>query len=396
MLKGKNIILGVTGSISAYKATEIVKMLRQEGATVYPLMTKNACKFITPLTLQVASGNKVFIDMFEEPMSHIEIVQKSEVFLVAPATANVINKYSSGIADDFLTTALLAFRKPVVMAPAMNWRMYQSPQVQKSIEYLAKIGVTFVEPEKGLLACGEEGVGRLASINRIFEAVVSVLTDKDLQDENFLITAGPTREYIDPIRFITNKSSGKMGYALAKVAKRRGAKVTLISGPTKIDQPDVDRFIQVETTEEMLKEVMKNINSATTLLMSAAPLDFSPVKSFKKKIEKLSISSIPLKLCPDILKEVSRLNKRPFTVGFAAESGLNEERAMLKFKEKSLSMIVLNDIMQKDRGMNADTNEVVIIYKKGKRIFKEKTPLLPKEEIADIILSKIKEIKLGR
>lgn len=395
-LKNKKIILGITGSIAAYKIFELIRVLKEAEAEILPIMTQKASYFVTPLSIEISCGNKVLIDIFEEPFSHIELAKKGDIFLIAPATANVINKYASGIADDLLTTTLLAFRGPVIIAPAMNWRMYQSPQVQKSIEYLKSLGVQFVGPQEGLLACGEEGTGRLASTDKIFEAVASALTEKDLEKEHILITAGATRQYIDPIRFITNKSSGKMGYALAKIAKRRGARVTLISGPTSIEPPEVDRFIRVETTSEMLNEVIKNINEATILLMAAAPLDFEPKKIFNTKIEKKSITSIPLKLCPDILTEVSKIKKKPFIVGFAAEVGFNTERAKIKFKEKSLDMIVLNDIMQKNTGMGSDTNEVLIIYKKGNKFFEEKTPLQSKEKIADIILSKVMEIKLGK
>ncbi|MEN2994309.1 MAG: bifunctional phosphopantothenoylcysteine decarboxylase/phosphopantothenate--cysteine ligase CoaBC [Thermodesulfovibrio sp.] len=395
-LKNKKIIIGITGSIAAYKIYELIKLLKDAGADVLPVMTKNASYFVTPLSIEISCGNKVLIDMFEEPLAHIALAKKADIFLVAPATANLINKYASGIADDLLTTTLLAFKGPVIIAPAMNWRMYQSPQVQKNIDYLKSIGVKFVGPEQGLLACGEEGTGRLVSINKIFETVVSTLTEKDLEKENIVITAGPTRQYIDPIRFITNRSSGRMGYALAKIAKRRGAYVTLISGPTTIEPPEVDKFIRVETTSEMLNQVMENINEATVLLMAAAPLDFEPKDFSKTKIEKKSIKSIPLKLCPDILKEVSKLKNKPFTVGFAAETGLNTQRAKIKLEEKSLDMIILNDIMQKDRGMEADTNEVLIIYKRFNKFIEEKIPLQPKEKIASIILSKVKEIKLGK
>lgn len=395
LLKNKKIIIGITGSIAAYKVYEVIKLLKDAGAEIFPVMTEKATYFVTPLSIEISCGSRVLVDMFEEPLSHIELAKTADAFVVAPATANLINKYACGIADDLLTTTLLAFRGPVVLAPAMNWRMYKSPQVQKSIDYLKTLGVEFVGPEEGSLACGEEGTGRLASTNKIFEAVVSVLTEKDLTKEHILVTAGPTRGYIDAIRFITNKSSGKMGYALAKIAKRRGAKVTLISGPANIEPPHVDKFITVETTQEMLDKVMENITEASILLMAAAPIDFEPKEFLNTKIEKKSINSIPLKLCPDILREVSKLKKKPFTVGFAAEAGLNTQRAKIKFKEKSLDMIILNDIMQKDRGMQSDTNQVVMIYKKGNKFFEEKTPLLSKEEIASIILSRIREIKLG-
>ena len=396
MLKNKKILLGITGSIAAYKVFEIIKLLKDAEAEIFPVMTEKATYFITPMSVEISCGNKVLIDLFDEPLSHIEIAKKCNLALIAPATANFINKYACGIADDLLTTMLLAFRGPVIIAPAMNWRMYDSPQVKKSIEYLKSIGVHFVGPEEGFLACKEEGKGRLSSAGKIYEALLSSLTEKDLKDEHIIVTAGPTLGYIDAIRFITNKSSGKMGYALAKIAKRRGAKVTLISGPSIIEPPEVDKFIRVETTNEMLESVIENINSASILLMAAAPIDFEPKTFFDKKIDKKSIDSIPLKLCPDILKEVSKFKKKLFTVGFAAEAGLNSERAKIKLKEKSLDMIILNDIMQKDRGMQADKNEVIIIYKKGRKFLEEKTHLLPKEEIADIILSKIREIKIGR
>lgn len=396
MIKDKNIVLGITGSIAAYKIFELIRLFKNAGANVFPLMTENSTYFITPLSVEIACGNKVLINMFEVPMAHIDLAKNADLFLIAPATANFINKYASGIADDLLTTASLSFRGPFIIAPAMNWRMYDSPQIQKNIEYLKSIGVLFVEPEEGHLACGEEGKGRLATADKIFEIAVSALTDKDLKDEHILITAGPTRQYIDPIRFITNKSSGKMGYALAKVAKRRGAKVTLISGPTNLAIPSVDKFIFIETTQEMLEAVMDNINNVTTIIMAAAPLDFEPKKTFNTKIDKNKIKSISLKLCQDILKEVAKNKKRPFTVGFSAEWGLNIERAKKKLQEKNLNMIVLNDISGENSAMSLDNNQIIIIYKKGRIFYQDKTPLLSKEEIACLILSKIKELKLGK
>lgn len=396
MLKNKKIVLGITGSIAAYKIFELIKFLKNSGAFIFPVITQNATYFVTPLSIEIACGNKVLIDMFDSPMSHIDLAKNSDLFVIAPATANFINKYASGIADDLLTTTILAFKGPVVIAPAMNWRMYESPQVQKNIKYLKELGVNFVEPEEGCLACGEEGKGRLAEVNKIFDAIISALTEKDLITENILVTAGPTRQYIDPIRFITNKSSGKMGYAIAKVAKIRGASTTLISGPSNLSPPQVDRFISVETTSDMLQAVMENINEITTLIMSAAPLDFEPEMFFETKIDKESIKSISLKLCPDILKEISKLKNRPFTVGFSAEWGFNINRAKKKLLEKNLDMIVLNDITGKHGGMASDENQVVIIYKKKNRFYQYKTPLLPKEDVASIILSKIKELKFDK
>ncbi|MCS7203436.1 MAG: bifunctional phosphopantothenoylcysteine decarboxylase/phosphopantothenate--cysteine ligase CoaBC [Thermodesulfovibrio sp.] len=391
-LKDKKIILGITGSIAAYKVFELIKLLKNSEAKVFPILTQAATKFITPLTVEVIAQTKVYIDIFEEPLLHTKLTKEAHLFLVAPATANLINKYATGIADDLLTTSLLTFRGPVIIAPAMNSRMYESQQVQKNIQYLKSIGIKFIEPEVGALACGEEGVGRLAKVERIFEAVVSEFTEKDLKNEHIVVTAGPTREYIDSIRFITNKSSGKMGYALAKIAKRRGAKVILVSGPSSIEHPAVDSFIEVETTSQMLDAVMGNIDEATVLIMAAAPLDFKPREKFEKKIDKSSINSIPIKLNPDILKEVSKLKKRPFTVGFAAEDGLNIERAKRKLNEKKLDMIVLNDIAT---GFNSDTNEGVIIFKRNDKYFEEKIPLVSKEEFSSLILTKVLELKVG-
>lgn len=393
MLKDKNIVLGITASIAAIKVFELINLLKNSNALIFPVMTERASYFVTPLTIEIACGNKVFIDMFESPLSHIELAKNSDAFLIAPATANFINKYACGIADDLLTTSTLAFRGPVIIAPAMNWRMYESLQVQRSIEYLKSIGVIFVEPEKGKLACGEEGKGRLASVSKIFEATVTALTEKDFKEEHILVTAGPTRHYFDPIRYITNNSSGKMGYELAKVAKRRGAKVTLISGPTNISPPDVDNFISVQTTHEMLDAVLEHIEKVNVLIMAAAPLDFEPEVYFEDKIAKNSIKSIPLRLCKDILIEIGKLKKKPFTVGFAAESGFNLDRAKRKFTEKQLNMIVLNDIKI---SINTDYNQIVMIYKKGNRFYHDKTPLLSKEEIANIILSKIRDLKVGQ
>ncbi len=396
ILKDKKIVLGITGSIAAYRVFELIKLLKNAGACVFPVLTKNAQYFVTPLSIEIACENKVLCDMFESPMAHIELARSADLFAIVPATANYINKYAYGIADDLITTASLAFRGPVVIAPAMNWRMYESHQVQRSIENLKNIGVHFVEPDEGSLACGEEGKGRLASPSKIFETIVSALTEKDLKGERIIVTAGPTRHYIDSIRFITNKSSGKMGYALALAAARRGAEVTLISGPTNITPPYVGKFTQVETTQEMLKSVIDESPSASILIMAAAPLDFEPSPYFDTKVDKTLLKSISLKLCPDILKETAKIKNRPFTVGFAAEAGLNIERAKQKFKEKSLHMIVLNDVTGKEGGMGADNNQIIMLYKRKNKFHMEKTNFLSKEEIANIILSKIKELRVER
>lgn len=396
ILKSKKIALGITGSIAAYKVFDIIKLIKKEGAEIFPIMTRNACSFVTPLSVEIACGNRVLVDLFESPMEHIELAKRADLFLVAPATANFINKFALGLADDLLSTTILAFHGPVVIAPAMNWRLYESPQVKRSMDYLRSIGINFVEPEEGTLACGEEGKGRLANAEKILFFLTNAFVEKDLVGRRFLVTAGPTREYIDSIRYITNKSSGKMGFALAKVAKLRGAEVTLISGPTSISPPLVDEFISVETTDEMLNRVLSQIDKADVLIMAAAPLDFRPKEFYSQKISKDSINSISLELCPDILKEVSRLNRKPFTVGFSAEWGFNRERAIEKLRDKGLDMIVLNDISDQVGAMASDKNKVVIIFTKENRIFEHSTDLMTKEEVADVIISKIREMDFAQ
>lgn len=392
LLKGRKIAIAVTGSIAAYKVFEIIRLLKHHQAEVLPILTKNACSFVTPLSVEIACGNRALVDLFEAPLEHIELAKRVELFLVAPATANFINKFAAGIADDLLSTTVLAFRGPIVVAPAMNWRLYESPQVKRSIEYLKSLGVVFVEPEEGSLACGEEGKGRLASADRILFSLMGALVEKDLAGKKFLITAGPTREYIDPIRFITNKSSGKMGFALAKVAKLRGAEVTLISGPTHLNPPPVDLYISVETTEDMLRQVLRNLEGKDALIMAAAPLDFKPNEFIGRKLSKNSISSIQLTLCPDILMEVKKIERRPITVGFSAEWGFDRARAIEKLNKKGLDMIVLNDISEDTNAMASDLNKVVIIYRVNNRTVEESTELMAKEAVAEQIISKVAEI----
>ena len=237
MLKNRKILIGITGSVAAYKTIDLIKKLRSEGASVSTIMTEASQKFITPLSIEIASGEAVYLDMFASPMSHITLPASADVFIVAPATANIIGKYANATADDFLSTALLAYSGKVIIAPAMNWRMYENPAVQKNISYLKSVGVAFVGPERGSLACGEEGIGRIADIDEIVETAIAILTPQDMTGEKIVVTAGPTREYIDPVRFISNRSSGKMGFSIAKAARRRGADVTLITGPVSLKPP---------------------------------------------------------------------------------------------------------------------------------------------------------------
>jgi len=388
-LKGKSIIVGVTGSVAAYKTLDLVKGLRQEGAAVNVIMTGSSQRFITPLSMHIASQNTVYTDMFEYPLSHISLPAGADLFVVAPASANSIGKFASAIADDMLSTTLLAFNGTVILAPAMNWRMYENPILRKQLDYLVSLGVKTVGPERGSLACGEEGIGRMAEIDRILEAVRAAVVAQDLKGEQVLVTAGPTREHLDPVRFLSNRSSGKMGYALAKIAKRRGARVTLISGPVSLNTPHDMKVISVETASEMQKAVMENVVDSSIFVMCAAVADFTPGKVQEMKIERTESLSLNLKMNPDILLATSALEKRPFTVGFSAETGDRIDRARGKLAGKRTDMIVFNDVSKRDAGFDVDTNEVTILDAKGEKAL----PLMTKEEVASAIFDRIVELR---
>lgn len=390
MIKGKSILFGLTGSIALYKSIEIIRALVERGATVHAIMTEASRKFVTPLCIESATGCKVYFDMFEDAFSHIELARKADLFVIAPATANIINKYANGIANDLLSTALLVYRGPILLAPAMNWRMYENPITQKNLQYLRTLGVKTVGPEWGMLACGEEGLGRMSEPDKILEHIISAVTDKDMLNERVLVTAGPTREYIDPVRFISNRSSGKMGFAIAKVAFRRGAEVILISGPTslKIDNDDI-HLIKVNSSDEMYDAVMSNISTATMLIMSAAVADFKPANISKEKVEKGEKLLLELHQTEDILFEVGHLTNKPFVIGFSAESGYKIDRAKEKLFRKNIDMIVFNDITKEGSGFDFDTNEVVIIDRFGQK----ELPLMKKEEVAIEILNRALELK---
>jgi len=389
VLKNKSILLGVTGGVAAYKAIDLTRRLREEGSSVTVIMTGAAGNFVTQLSLEVASQNKVYSDLFSDPMSHIAVPSGANLLVIAPATANIIGKFAHGIADDFLSTALLSFNGRIVIAPAMNWRMYENPVVQDNLKSLRSRGVIQVGPEKGPLACGEEGIGRMADIPDIIEAIKSSLTGKDLLKEKILVTAGPTREYLDPVRFLSNRSSGKMGYALAKAALRRGADVTLISGPSSLPQPKGLKFISTETSADMLNAVTNELPSSTVLIMSAAVSDFTPVEMSHEKIKKTGKLLLQLRHTADIISEASKNKNRPFIIGFAAETGGKIENAKKKLKEKNMDMIVFNDITEPGSGFDVDTNRVVIIDKEKEM----ELPLLSKDSVADAILDRMIEIK---
>jgi len=380
-LKNRQVLLAVTGGIAVYKAAEFVRRLKSEEAEVTVLMTESSQRFVTPLTFESLSGNKVYTDIFSEPMAHINLPGSADLFVIAPATANIIAKLASGIADDMVSLTFLAFKGPVVFAPAMNWRMYEHPVVQRNIKTLRDLGLHEVEPEEGGLACGEHGVGRMAEVGRIIEAVKGCLTGKDLAGLKVLVAAGPTREYLDPVRFISNRSSGKMGYALARVALRRGADVTLVSGPVPVEPPSGAKVIKVETSGEMLKAVKKHLKGTDILVMAAAVADFVPDDYSPVKRGKGEAFTLRLRPAPDIVKSVSGTGGRPFIVGFSAETGPNIAKAKRKLKEKGMDFIVFNDVTLEGAGFDSDTNKISIIDKDGVADY----PLMSKEACAEII-----------
>jgi phosphopantothenoylcysteine decarboxylase/phosphopantothenate--cysteine ligase len=389
-LKNKSILLGVSGGVAAYKTVELVRRLKDEGASVTVIMTEAAGHFITPLSLEVASHNKVYTSLVEEPMAHIDLPSQADVMVIAPATANIIAKFAHGIADDLLSTCLLSYQGRTVVAPSMNWKMYGNQILQENLRKLKSLGVIQVGPEKGTLACGEEGLGRLADIPDIMGAIMTAVTPQDLSNEKIVVTAGPTREYIDPVRFISNRSSGKMGYALARAARDRGADVTLISGPSSLQRPFGLKFVQVETSAAMLETVTNETGDDTTvLIMSAAVADFRPQEKSATKIEKSENMTLKLHKADDIISHITCRGRRPFVIGFAAETGSDIDRAEKKMQEKNMDMIVFNDVSEPGAGFDVDTNRVVIIDRKGK-IF---TGLHSKDFIADIVLDRFVENK---
>ena len=395
MVSGKKVLLGVTGSIAAYKAVDILRRLTEQGAEVRVVMTKNATRFISPLTFETLSGKPVLCDEFQDwekkSIGHIDVAKDQDLALVAPATANVIGKVAAGIADDALTTTLMAVECPVVMAPAMNDRMYRNPVLQKNIQFLKEQGVRFIEPEAGPLACGTAGQGRLADPASIVREISSILSPQDLAGISMLITAGPTREQIDRVRFISNPSSGKMGYALADAARNRGAQVVLISGPSNLPPPRGVKVVRVISADDMYRAVMEHADGTHVIIMAAAVSDFKPAVSTDRKIKKREAPTA-LKLEPtrDILLKLGKTKGKRFLVGFAAETDNLHQNAVKKLKEKKLDMIVANDLTRAGAGFDTDTNSVTIIDRTGRST---ELPIMPKSQIAAQILDKIVELK---
>lgn len=389
VLKSKKILLGVTGSIAAYKAVELTRRLVEEGAFVHVIMTAAARKFVTPLSFEVASRQNVCFDMFADPMSHITLPSDADLMAVAPATANSIGKFANGIADDLLSACMLSFRGKTVIAPAMNWRMFENSIVQKNLLYLVSQGMIQVGPEKGSLACGEDAAGRMADVSEIIEAIRLALSKKDLSGRKIVVTAGPTREYLDPVRFISNRSSGKMGFAIARAAARRGAAVTLISGPTHLQRLSTAEFVSVETASEMRDAVLGNLQS-DVLIMAAAVADFSPAEREDGKVWKSDALTLDLVKTPDILLEVGSREKRPFLVGFSAETGPDIGRAKKKRIEKGADIMVFNNVVSPGSGFDVDTNEITIIDEGGITSL----PLMTKDEVAELLLDRVSNLFL--
>jgi len=388
MLKGKQIVLGVTGGIAAYKAVELLRLLTKAGAGVHVIMTRSAQKFIAPLTFQTLSANPVHTELFnlvaEREIGHIALADRADLFVIAPATANFVGKIASGIADDMLTTTVMATKAPVLIAPAMNVNMYTNPIYRSNEERLRGHGYLFVPPETGELACGWEGEGKLAAPESIFEAVVAALTPQDLRGQTIMVTAGPTREEIDPVRFISNHSSGKMGYALAKAAQQRGARVILVSGPVSLPAPFCVELVCVESAREMQAVVMERAGECTAIIKAAAVADYRPRERSGEKIKKKSEElSLELVKTPDILAGLGRMEKRPLLVGFAAETVNLDEFAARKLKEKNADIIVANDVSQPDAGFNVDTNRARLLFRDGRTL---EFPLMSKQALASVIL----------
>ncbi|MBC5996008.1 bifunctional phosphopantothenoylcysteine decarboxylase/phosphopantothenate--cysteine ligase CoaBC [Romboutsia ilealis] len=396
MLKDKTVVIGVSGGIAVYKVCDVVSRLKKIGVNVHVIMTKSATEFVAPLTFQSLSQNYVVSDMFEEPktwdVEHISLAKKADVFLIAPATANVIGKIACGISDDMLSTTVMATKGKVLIAPAMNTNMYENPIVQRNIDTLKALNYDFIEPESGRLACGDMGKGKLASPENIVEAVVNALTKKqDLKGKRIMITAGPTVESIDPVRYLTNRSTGKMGYAIAKEAIERGAEVTLVSGPTKLDPPkNLRKFIKIESAQEMYEAVLDNLEENQVIIKSAAVADYKPKSYCDKKIKKNDGDLvIDLDRNKDIAYEIGKIKNDKILVGFAAETNDLIENAKNKVKKKNLDFIVANDLTKEGAGFGVDTNIVKIIDKDG--IISE-YPIMKKEEVANVILDKVKSL----
>ncbi|MDQ0203808.1 bifunctional phosphopantothenoylcysteine decarboxylase/phosphopantothenate--cysteine ligase CoaBC [Pectinatus haikarae] len=393
MLKGKNILLGVCGGIAAYKAVEIASRFRKLGAEVNVIMTAAAAKFVAPLTFQEITGNPVSSGMWEKVhtwnVEHIALAQKADIALIAPATADIIGKLTAGIADDMLSTTLMATTAPIFLSPAMNTNMYKNPVLQRNLHALSALGHHIITPASGRLACGTDGIGRLPEPSEIVDAIAKFFSEKqDLSGRRILISAGGTREPIDPVRYIGNRSSGKMGYALAEEAARRGADVSLISGQTSLTAPACVNIIKVETAKQMQCRIEEKFPDSEIIIMAAAVADYRVEDIADQKIKKTAETlTITLRKNPDILFSLGQKKKNgQFLVGFAAETQKLLAFAQDKLERKNLDMIIANDVSKKNAGFNTDTNIVKIITK-DKNV--EDVPLMTKTALASVILDRI-------
>ena len=395
-LTNKNILLAVTGGIAAYKSAEIVRNLKKLGSNVKVIMTKSSQEFITPLTLQALSGNPVSIDLLdvdtESAMSHIELARWADAFLVAPCTANTISRLAAGRGDDLLSAVTLAFEGILALAPAMNQVMWRDTRTQDNIQKLIKEGVLIYGPGAGEQACGDVGLGRMLEPNEIIEKLSSLFNSSSLQQKKVLITAGPTQEPIDPVRFISNKSSGKMGFAIAEAAIDAGAEVVLVSGPVNLKDPDNVHIVEVKTAKEMLKAVMHHVVTSDIFIGVAAVADYSPINSELKKIKKnIDNSSLVLKMkeTKDILLEVGSLKDKPYLVGFAAETENLIQNAKKKLNMKNLDLIIANDVSSQDIGFDSDFNEVFLITEDEEILIEKTSKRNLSRKIIEFISAKI-------
>jgi phosphopantothenoylcysteine decarboxylase/phosphopantothenate--cysteine ligase len=387
IFQDKRILLGISGGIAAYKAAELARRLVTAGATVKVVMTKSAAEFVTPMTFAALTGQPVGTALFGpgvHPLEHIWLGQQVDAIVLVPATANLLGKMAHGIGDDLLTTILLAATRPILVCPAMNCEMYANPAVQENMARLRDRGLWVLEPEEGPLACGAVGYGRLPDPETILAALGRMVTRQDLAGQHILVTAGPTYEDLDPVRFLTNRSSGKMGYALARAAWRRGAKVTLVSGPTFLPEPYGVELLRVRSALDMLGEVVQRFPGCNALIMAAAVGDYRAESLAERKIKRGAAAiQVTLTQNPDILKEISGLKEEQITIGFAAETHDLIQEAGRKLKEKNLDLIVANDVNRPHSGFAVDTNEVTLIGVEGEPMI---LPLLSKDEVADKIL----------
>lgn len=397
--KQKNtcVVLGVTGGIAAYKACELLRLLQKQGIDVYVVMTKHACQFVAPLTFETLSGHPVAVDTFERPatweVEHIALAKRADLFLIAPATANIIGKMACGIADDMLSTTVMATKAPVMIAPAMNTGMWENPATQQNIKTLIARGVHVVSPANGHLACGDSGAGKLEDVAVIAERALEVLSAKqDLAGLSVMVTAGPTREALDPVRYISNRSSGKMGYAIARAAQQRGANVTLLTGPVSIDPPHGVRVVPFTTTQDLLDAAVSLADQQDILIQAAAPADYRAKEIAAQKIKKQGGADMVIELTenPDVAATLGKNKRADQTfVGFAAETNDVLAHAQGKLEKKNLDMIVANDVTMPGAGFDVNTNIVTLITK-GETV---SLPLLKKDEVAHRILDQVLAIR---